>query len=279
MPHFFFAQTVLTVIQLLSTAIAACSNHCLQQKEVFMRIVLVALSIVIFLILFLPVYFILWIVGKFNLHTKIAASQAIVRNAFRFVMLCAGTKITVLGREELPKGEAFLYVGNHRGLADIPVGYITVPTLTGFVAKKELRKVPLFAGWMKNLQCLFLDRDDMKEGLKTIMQGIEQLKAGYSIFIMPEGTRNRGEEFDLLPFKEGSLKMAEKSGRAIVPVAISNTAAVFENHMPWVKKAHVIIHYGKPIYPADVPKEERKRLGATVREMIIEQLKEDQASV
>ncbi len=279
MPQFFFAQTVLTVIQLFSIAIAACSNHCLQQKEVFMRIVLVALSIVIFLILFLPVYFILWIVGKFNLHAKIAASQAIVRNAFRFVMLCAGTKITVLGREELPKGEAFLYVGNHRGLADIPVGYITVPTLTGFVAKKELRKVPLFAGWMKNLQCLFLDRDDMKEGLKTIMQGIEQLKAGYSIFIMPEGTRNRGEEFDLLPFKEGSLKMAEKSGCAVVPVAISNTAAVFENHMPWVKKAHVIIHYGKLIYPADVLKEERKRLGATVREMIIEQLKEDQASV
>lgn len=244
-----------------------------------MRIVLVVLSMVLFLITFLPVYFVLWIVGKFNPHAKIAASQVIVRNAFRFVMFCAGTKITVLGRNELPKGEAFLYVGNHRGLADIPVGYITVPTLTGFVAKKELRKVPLFAGWMKNLQCLFLDRDDMKEGLKTIMQGIEQLKAGYSVFIMPEGTRNRGEEFELLPFKEGSLKMAEKSGCAIVPVAISNTAAVFEKHMPWVKRAHVIVHYGRPIYPSDIPKEERKHLGAAVRDIIIEQLKQDQAAV
>ena len=96
---------------------------------------------------------------------------------------------------------------------------------------------------------------------------------------MPEGTRNRGEEFDLLPFKEGSLKMAEKAGCGIVPVAISNTAAVFENHIPWVKKAHVIIHYGKPIYPADVPKEERKHLGASVRETIIKQLKEDAALV
>lgn len=251
----------------------------LQQKEVFMRIVLVVLSLVFFLILFLPVHLILWVVGKFNPHARIAASQTIVRNAFRFVMVCAGTKITVLGREELQKGEAFLYVGNHRGLADIPVGYITVPTLTGFVAKKELRKVPLFSGWMKSLQCLFLDRDDMKEGLKTILKGVEQLKAGYSVFIMPEGTRNRGEELDLLPFKEGSLKMAEKSGCAIVPVAISNTAAVFENHMPWVRRAHVIIHYGKPIYPADVPKEERKHLGATVRSVIIEQLKEDRAIV
>ncbi|MDE7060988.1 MAG: 1-acyl-sn-glycerol-3-phosphate acyltransferase, partial [Lachnospiraceae bacterium] len=161
----------------------------------------------------------------------------------------------------------------------IPVGYVTAPTLTGFVAKKELCRIPLFAGWMNNLQCLFLNRDDMKEGLKTIMQGIDQLKKGYSVFIMPEGTRNRGEEFELLPFKEGSLKMAEKAGCAIVPVAISNTAAVFENHMPWVKRAHVIIHYGKPIYPAEIAKEDRKHLGATVREIIIEQLKEDQKLV
>lgn len=241
-----------------------------------MRIVLVALSMVLFLIVFLPVYFILWIVGKFNPHMKIAASQAIVRNAFRFVLFFAGTRITVLGRENVPKDEAFLYVGNHRGLADIPVGYITLPTLTGFVAKKELKKIPLFSWWMKNLQCLFLDRDDMKEGLKTIMQGVGQLKSGYSVFIMPEGTRNRGDELELLPFKEGSLKMAEKAGCAIVPVAISNTSAVFEEHMPWVKKAHVIIHYGKPIYPNDIPKEERRHLGSTVRDIIIAQLKEDQ---
>lgn len=244
-----------------------------------MRIILVALSMLLFLILFLPVYFILWIVGKFDSHKKTRASQAIVRNAFRFVLFCAGTKITVLGRENVPRDEAFLYVGNHRSLADIPVGYITLPTLTGFVAKKELKKIPLFSGWMKNLQCLFLDRDDMKEGLKTIMQGVAQLKAGSSIFIMPEGTRNRGSEFELLPFKEGSLKMAERAGCAIIPVAISNTAAVFEEHMPWVKKSHVIIHYGKPIYPNDIPKEERRHLGSMVRDIIITQLKEDHSLI
>ena len=240
-----------------------------------MRIVLVALAIVLFLILFLPLYFILWIVGKFNPHAKTAASQAIVRNAFRFTLFCAGTKITVLGRENVPKDEAVLYAANHRGFADIPVGYITLPTLTGFVAKKEIKKVPIFSWWMKNLHCLFLDRDDMKEGLKTILTGVEYMKNGYSIFIMPEGTRNRGEELDLLPFKEGSFKMAEKSGCAIIPVAISNSAAVFEKQIPWVKPAHVIIHYGCPIYPNSLSKEEKKHLGVTVRDNIIETLKKD----
>lgn len=244
-----------------------------------MRIVLVALSIVLFLILFLPVYFVLWIVGKFNPHAKVAASQRIVRTAFRFVMFCAGTKIKVLGLENVPKDEAVLYAGNHRSLADIPIGYITLPTLTGFVAKKEIKKVPLFSWWMKNLNCLFLDRDNMKEGLKTIMQGIEYIKSGYSVFIMPEGTRNRNEsDLDLLPFKEGSLKMAEKTGCAIIPVAISNTADIFEKHMPWVKKTRVTIHYGKPIYLSDLDKEERKHLGPIVRNIIVGMLREDAAS-
>lgn len=101
------------------------------------------------------------------------------------------------------------------------------------------------------------------------------MKNGYSIFIMPEGTRNRGDELDLLPFKEGSFKMAEKSGCAIIPVAISNSAAVFEKQIPWVKPAHVIIHYGCPIYPDSLSKEEKKHLGVTVRDNIIETLKKD----
>lgn len=128
---------------------------------------------------------------------------------------------------------------------------------------------------MKNLNCLFLDRDDLKAGLKTILQGVEYMKQGYSMFIMPEGTRSQNE--DMLPFKEGSLKMAEKTGCAIIPVAITNSDAVFEKQFPWVKKAHVIIHYGKPIYPNEVDKETKKALGAHVRSIISDMLEEDKS--
>lgn len=242
-----------------------------------MRIILVVLGIVLFLIVFLPVYIVLWIVGRFRPHARLAASQAIVRNAFRVIMVFAGTKITVLGREKVPADEAVLYVGNHRSLADIAIAYTSLPTLTGFVAKKELARVPLFSWWMRSLQCLFLDRADMKEGLKTILQGIEYIKEGHSIFIMPEGTRNRNEsDLDLLPFKEGSLKMAEKTGCAIIPVALSHTADIFEKHLPWIHKTHAIIHYGDPIYPEHLTKEDRKHLGNTVRQIIINMLEQDQ---
>lgn len=240
-----------------------------------MRTFLVVLALVVFCIVTLPVYFILWIIGRFNPRLKTKISQIIVAWGFRFVLVFAGTKRTVLGLENVPKDEAVLYAANHRGFADIPMGYITVPTLTGFVAKKEIAKVPIFSWWMKNLNCLFLDRDDLKAGLKTILQGVEYMKQGYSMFIMPEGTRSQSDE--MLPFKEGSLKMAEKTGCAIIPVAITNSDAVFEKQFPWVKKAHVIIHYGKPIYPNEVPKETKKALGAHVREVIAGMLEEDKS--
>jgi 1-acyl-sn-glycerol-3-phosphate acyltransferase len=193
-----------------------------------------------------------WIIGKFNRHAMVTNSQAIVAAAFRVILFLSGVKTTVIGKENIPKNEAVLYVANHRSYFDVPVAYASLPTLTGFIAKKEIGKIPFLRTWMRFLQCIFLDRDNIREGLKVVLKGIEQIKEGYSIFISPEGTRNHNEE--MLQFKEGSFKMAEKTGCAIIPVSISNTDEIFENHIPWVRSAHVVIEFGKPIYPKDLDK-------------------------
>ena len=140
-----------------------------------------------------------------------------------------------------------------------------------------MAKIPFLSIWMRNINCLFLDRDNIKEGLKTILKGIDQIKNGYSVYISPEGTRNQGKE--MLPFKEGSLKMAEKTGCAIIPVSLTNTEAVFENHTPWIRRAHVIIEFGKPIYVAKLDKEQHKFLGAYVQNIIKETLIKNEALV
>lgn len=97
------------------------------------------------------------------------------------------------GLENIPTDRAVLYVGNHRSYFDIVMGYMTVPRLTGFIAKKEMIKIPLLNRWMDRMNCLFLDRSNIKEGLKTILAGIEKIKGGISMWIFPEGTRNPGE--------------------------------------------------------------------------------------
>lgn len=232
-----------------------------------LRFIIVVIFVVLFLILSLPLMLIEWIIGKFNPEVKSRSSLAIVNWAFRCVVFLSGTKVIVLGEENVPKDTAVLYVGNHRSFYDIILTYIRVPRPTGYVAKKEMLKVPLLSIWMKYLHCLFLDRDNIKEGMKTILAAIEKAKAGISICIFPEGTRNKTAD-TFLPFHEGSFKIAEKSGVPIIPMTIVNSSAIFEDHFPKIKKATVIIEYGKPLYISELSKEDKKFIGAKVKDII-----------
>ena len=112
-------------------------------------------------------------------------SLKIVQFMFRLILKIAGVEVTVKGAENIPKDQAVLYVGNHRSYFDILVGYTTVPGLMGFVAKKEMLRYPFLRSWMKNVNCLFLDRENIKEGLKTILEGIDHVKNGISVWIFP----------------------------------------------------------------------------------------------
>ena len=233
------------------------------------RIILGGSFLGIYLLLSYFVFPVLWIYEKINKKKKDEVSLRIVQWGFRTILNIAGTKITVIGKENMPD-EAALYVGNHRSYFDILLMYVQCERLTGFVAKDSIEKVPSLRVWMRYLYCLFLNRSDAREGLKTILTAIEYVKKGISICIFPEGTRNDGEELSMLPFKEGSFKIATKTGCPIVPVSINNSAEIFENHVPALRKTHVVMEYGKPIYPKDLSKDELKNIGAYCQNIIQE---------
>lgn len=233
------------------------------------RFIVVALFVGLFLVLSIPIMIVEWIIGKFNMDVKSKSSLAIVNWAFRVVRVLSGTKVIIKGLENVPTDTAVLYVGNHRSFYDIILTYPKVPRPTGYVAKREMLKVPLLSVWMKYLHCLFLDRENVKEGLKTILEAVEKAKSSISICIFPEGTRNKTAD-TFLPFHEGSFKIAEKAGIPIVPMTIVNSAAIFEDHFPKIKKATVIIEYGTPIDIKQLSKEERKLIGNTVKSVIEE---------
>ena len=235
-----------------------------------LRLIVIALMLFLYLLLGIPVLLVEWVIGKYNKKAKDYSCLRMVQTAFKLMLKVAGVRLTVIGEEHVPKDQAVLYIGNHRSYFDILLTYSRCPRLTGYVAKVEMLRYWLLRDWMKALYCLFLDREDMKAGLKTILQGIEYIKNGISICIFPEGTSNRQEE--MLPFKEGSLKMAEKTGCPIIPMAITNSAEIFENHLPFVRPCHVILEYGTPILPKELSKEDRKFLGAYTQKKIQEML-------
>ncbi|MCD7955447.1 MAG: 1-acylglycerol-3-phosphate O-acyltransferase [Lachnospiraceae bacterium] len=233
--------------------------------------------IIIFLICFLtasiPIFLAEWLIGKRHPDVRDKSSLRIVQWALRVISRLAGITLTVIGEENVPKDTPVLYIGNHRSYFDIVISYARCPRPTGYVAKKEMLKIPLLSRWMKFLHCQFLDRKDIRAGMQTILECISLIKSGVSITIFPEGTRGRGKsELDMLPFHEGSFKIATKTGCPIIPMAISGSSAIFEDHTPHVRKGPIILEYGKPIYPSELSKEDQKALGKYVSAEIAKML-------
>ena len=169
------------------------------------RVILILLVLIVFLLVSaLPLLIGEKCVWKNDENRQKEYALQVVKRVLRMVFRLTGSTLTVKGLENIPDMPV-LYVGNHRSYFDIVTGYIVVPGQTGFIAKKEMEKIPLLRDWMRNVNCLFLDRKDIKAGLKTILEGIEKVKGGSSIWIFPEGTRCKAKDpAELLPFKEGS---------------------------------------------------------------------------
>lgn len=233
------------------------------------RLILIIIFLFFFFLFSIPIFLIEWIIGRINPHARDISSLRIVQWAFKVILFLAGTRTTVIGMENIPKDEPVLFVGNHKSNFDTIIAYSRMPNLTGFVAKKEMEKIPLLNIWMRYVKCLFMDRKNIKEGLKTILKGIEQIKAGISIVIFPEGTRTAFDD-TMKPFKEGSLKFAEKTGCKIIPMVQNNTPACMELQSPRIKKAHTILEFCEPVDLNSLSKEERKFAGAYVQKIIEE---------
>ena len=238
------------------------------------RIIIILLVLVVYLLLSIFTWAFLWIFEKFNFKKGRLMGFRNVQWAFKVVGKLAGIKLTVEGAENIPKDRPVLYVGNHNSIFDVVVTYALCPGITGFISKDVIEKVPLLNHWMKRNYCLFLNRENVREGMKTIMKAIEYIeKEEVSIFIYPEGTRSRNHH--MVPFKDGSMKIATKTGCPIIPVAITGTAGIFEEHFPWIKRSAVTVKYGEPIDPKTMSSDELKHMGEYVQNKVAQMLPED----
>ncbi len=227
------------------------------------RFIITVLFVVLFLIISMPLYFALWLIGMKWPRIKDKVCRAVIHWAFGIVRFIAGTKLIIIGKENIPTNQAVLYVCNHRSYFDIILSYLAVPGMTGYISKKEMNKIPLLRKWMKGIGCLFLDRDDIRKGMQMILDAVEKVKTGISIFIFPEGTRNKSEG-EFLPFRAGSLKIADKSKCPIVPVSINGSDDVFEKHLPKIAKTTVVIEFAPAIYTDTLEKEAKRGLSDQV---------------
>lgn len=171
--------------------------------------------------------------------------DAYIRGIVRFyapaLFRLLGCKIEAIGTEKLPKDGRFLLVSNH--LHDLDPGVILAAypnAQLAFIAKKEVMQMPILNRLMPRLLCQFIDRENDRNALKTIIRCISILKEDRaSVAVFPEG-RITGDD-KLHQFRPGVFKMATKANVPIVVCTLFGTQNIMKN-VRRLRRTHIRLH-------------------------------------
>lgn len=222
-------------------------------------------------ILYLP------IIAMKDERTGVKLARKKLRWLSRIVLKSLGVKLRVIYKNRkninaLEREKGIIFVCNHQSNLDIPVIVSALHIDVGFVAKKEMKSWPFFNIWMKRSKCVFLNRENPREGIKDIKEAVKVVKDGYPIVIFPEGERTLDGE--ILRFKKGSFKLATETNGIIVPLTLKGTFDI-QKRGEWKMKRNqlVTIIVGEPIYVDSLSNDEIKELSTKVREVLEENYK------
>jgi 1-acyl-sn-glycerol-3-phosphate acyltransferase len=180
----------------------------------------------------------------------------------RAIARSAGMRVVTHGREAVDPDAPHIYVANHVSIMDIPAILHSVPD-HGFVAKRELSKVPLFGPAARAAGVVYIDRENRKSAFAAYEEAADKVRAGRSVIVFPEGTR--GATYGLRPFKKGPFVLAIRSGVPIIPVIIHGTIEVTPNGRLDVTPGTVNVHLLDPIPTAGLTYDDRNALADRVR--------------
>lgn len=192
-----------------------------------------------------------------------------------YVLDTFGSTLNVKGEENIPENGPVVFVGNHQGYADI-FAYCSVfkKFQFGFVAKDDLRKIPLYGKWIERIRSVFIEREDPRASLEAINRGIEYIKDGFSLVIFPEGTRSKGPIPG--PFQKGAIKLATKPEVPIIPVSLNGTYKMFEEE-GYLKSAEIDMIIHEPIETKGLSRKEEKELAEKVEKIVVDGIKQLQS--
>ena len=186
----------------------------------------------------------------------------------RYVLRVTKTSVEVSGIENIPV-EHCVFISNHQAIFDgfALMAYIDKPF--GFIAKKEIKKIPVINSWLRAIGSIYINRQSPRESIKTIQESVEKINGGCSMLIFPEGTRSLKSKMN--SFKKGSMKLATKSRTCIVPITIDGSYNVLEASTKVMgNKINMVIH--KPIYVNSLSKAQEQGLAEHVQNIIEEEL-------
>ena len=188
----------------------------------------------------------------------------------RFLAITMIFWVKVHGKKKLNKEQAYIFVSNHNSQIDIPVSAICTNHTFRFLSKAELAKIPLLGFIIKNLYIL-VNRSNKKDRSKSLEAMKNSLNDGISVFIYPEGTRNRTDK-PLKNFFDGAFRLAVETGVPLAVVTIIGTKKISAAGTFQLQPGRVDCYWEDPIDTTDMTSKDVEELREQVKEMMIKRL-------
>lgn len=175
--------------------------------------------------------------------------------------------IDVHGQENIPKQDGFMFFPNHQGLYDVLAIVEACAHPFSVVAKKEVENVPFLKQVFKIMKAFMIDREDVRQAMKTITSVTKEVVSGRNYLIFPEGTRSKNGN-NVGSFKGGSFKAATKAKCPIIPVALVDSFKPFDTNS--TRPVTVQVHFLKPMLYEDYKDMKTVEIAAAVEQQIQE---------
>ena len=161
------------------------------------------------------------------------------------ILMLAGVKVSTSGTDKLDKSKSYIFVSNHQSYFDIPVLMHSIPNNVRFVYRENLTKIPILGWGMYLGQYIPINRENVREAMKSLKKAAEKVKRGISVAIFPEGTRS----FDgsLGEFKRGMFVISDEAKVELVPTAINGSYSIMPRNKFRIQSGNVKVTFGEPV--------------------------------
>lgn len=192
----------------------------------------------------------------------------LVQGCARAVVRLAGCRVTLRHLERVPPGTPVMFVSNHLSVADAAILLAVLPFDFRFVANHVYARYPFLGAAIRGASAHIVNRESWRSRADSAATMLEELTGGRSMLVFPEGTTST--DGALLPFRSGAFRAAARSGRLVVPIALSGTRGLIPPDSYRLANVPVSVDILPPIAP-DLDSREgvaglRDRTFAAIRE-------------
>ncbi len=189
------------------------------------------------------------------------------RTMARGINWFAGARVVEHGLEHVRAGEAHVLAMNHVSWFDVFALAAVLPHYK-FVAKAELKRIPIFGRGATSWGVIWIERENRKQAFASYQVAAQRIRDGVNVVVAPEGTR--GDDYRIRAFKKGPFVLAIAAQVPVIPVLLHGTREIMPRGSFRTRPGTIHVHYLPPIPTAGMTYDDREALADRCRAAMAE---------